>query len=78
MDTDGNEWMRPGAPQVYVRVWHGPTAVAHYRADLVTAHRYVEGMRGQLRGLRYTIDPLPTFAPPTRPLPAWQLEQTAP
>lgn len=88
MDTGdrGNEWawadqpVGRDEPQVYVRVWLGPTAVAHYRADPETAAGWVETMRSDrhFQGLRYTINPLPPHAPPTRPLPVWQLELTAP
>ena len=63
---------------VWVRVWFGPTAVAHYRADRELAERYVADLAGHFHGLRFTIDPLPDVEPPTRPLPAEQLWMLTP
>ena len=56
-----------------MRVWFGPTAVAHYRAERELAEQYVTAVRDHFRGLRFTVDPMPDHAPPTRPLPSWQL-----
>lgn len=63
--------------QLYVRVWFGDTAVAHYRAPADLAHRYVAAVRGHFQGLRFTVDPLPQNAP-ARPLPAEVLWRLAP
>ena len=64
--------------EVWVRVWFGPEAIAHYRADRELAERYVAEVGGYFHGLQFTIDPLPNHAPPTRPLPAEQLWMLAP
>lgn len=63
---------------VWVRVWFGSTAVAHYRAGRELAERYVAEVGGHFHGLQFTIDPLPDYPPPTRPLPAEQLWILAP
>ena len=63
---------------VWVRVWFGPTEVAHDRADRELAQRYVAEVGDHFHGLRFTVDPLPDYAPPTRPLPAQRLWMLAP
>jgi hypothetical protein len=90
MDTDDSDSARTDqdsadakeVPQVsgdvWVRVWFGATAVAHYRAEKELAERYVADVGRHFRGLWFTIDPLPDDAPPTRPLPAERLWMLAP
>ena len=91
MDTDRSDWPHPErdsvadaedpskvSQDVWVRVWFGPTAVAHYRADRELAKRYVRDVGAHFQGLRFSIDPLPDHSPPTRPLPAEQLWMLAP
>lgn len=85
MTTDGSRW-KPTArdsaepedhsklsDDVSVRVWFGPSEVAHYRADRDLAERYVADVGRHFHGLRFTISPLPDQAQPTRPLPAERL-----
>jgi hypothetical protein len=86
MDTEGVNSARMSgnsanaevSEDVWVRAWFGPTVIADYRADRELAERYVDDVGGHFHGLRLTIDPLPEYAPPTRPLPAEQLWTLAP
>jgi hypothetical protein len=77
-DSGDAEIFQEVSGDVWVRVWFGPTAVAHYRADRELAERYVAAVGGHFHGLRFSIDPLPDYAPPTRSLPAERLWMLAP